>query len=181
MLLGWGIPPIPLGANWDVCHQFWGQAVNCCASPELGWGKGHLPLCPPRESIHQVGKERLPSCSLALPSWVLHPASHLSSWGHNLGMFGGFSPPKVVKIHPHPPRCGRVPNSGLQLKVCSGFPFPCSSFYSTFPSYFTFLGFFSLFLSTKKKPNQTHKPSIMFSLPPSITLPCPTQEATLGM
>lgn len=57
VLLGWGIPPITLGVNWGVCHQFWGKAVSCCCHPRawLGvrgtWCSGG-PLHPLMESIH---------------------------------------------------------------------------------------------------------------------------------
>lgn len=76
---------------------------------------------------------------------------HLVLWGSPSPSYGEHSPSKVVKIHPPLPGLWRVSNSGLQLKVCSGFPFPCSSFYSTFPSHFTF--FFSLLFHKKTQPD----------------------------
>lgn len=86
------------------------------------------PLHPPGESIHPP-----------------IPPAEGTIWG----CFGDFHHPKwqnLIRIHLSL-GCRRVSNSGLQPKVCSGFPFPCSSFYSTFPSHFTFLSFPLYFFS----------------------------------
>ncbi|KAL2295629.1 hypothetical protein Nmel_018744, partial [Mimus melanotis] len=102
------------------------------------------------DSSHHFG------CELGCLSPVLGKAvsccCHPRAWLGVRGTWcsGGPLHPLTESIH-HPKwgkfihlslDCGRVSNSGLQLKVCSGFPFPCSSFYSTFPFYFIFFFFF---------------------------------------
>lgn len=46
VLLGWGIPPNPSGANWEVCRQFWGKGCELLLLPaqSSAGGEGHLVL-----------------------------------------------------------------------------------------------------------------------------------------
>lgn len=128
-------------------------------------GEGHLVLWgspPPSLGEHPSGWEGASSqpllgCAILGATSCLPSLQLRAQFGGVLGIFTTQSGRKYKPIHLSL-GCRSVSNSGLQLKVCSGFPFPCSSFYSTFPSHFTFLFIFSLypflFLFHKKTPTR---------------------------